>query len=190
MNGSQLIVRAGGHGRSVAEAVLLGGAYELGGFVDDGWEQAPEVWGYTVFGGTNSLEAFRYRAETAIVAIGNNSVRELLHMRLPRCGFGIATIIYPKAIVSSSARLGAGATVMAGAITGTEAQFGEGVIVTSGATVDHDCTVEDFGHLGVNACMAGGSILGRGAWLQAGSALGYGVRVPPADLLKPGDGRG
>ena len=80
--------------------------------------------------------------------------------------------------------------VMAGAIVGTEALLGEGVIVNCGATVDHHCTVEDFGHLGVNACMAGGSTLGRGEWLQAGSALGYGVKVPPAAVLKPGEARG
>jgi hypothetical protein len=38
--------------------------------------------------------------------------------------------------------------------------------------------VEDFGHLGVNVNMDGGTLLGRGAWMQAGAALGCGVKVP------------
>lgn len=75
---------------------------------------------------------------------------------------------------------------MAGSIIGTEAKLGAGSIVNSGAVVDHHCTVEDFGHLGVNTSMAGGSILGRAAWMQAGSALGYGVRVQDGVVLAPG----
>lgn len=190
MSGVLLVIGAGGHGRSVAEAVLLSGDYRLAGFVDDDWEKLRDVWGYPVFGGTDSLASQLGHADLAIVAIGNNVVRERLHGQLRELGFGLATVVHPRGIVSSRASLGAGCAVMAGAIVGTEALLGEGVIVNCGATVDHHCTVEDFGHLGVNACMAGGSTLGRGAWLQAGSALGYGVKVPPAAVLKPGEARG
>lgn len=75
---------------------------------------------------------------------------------------------------------------MAGAIVGTEAQLGVGAIVNCGAVVDHHCRVENFGHLGVNAAMAGGSTLGYGAWMQAGSVLGYGVKVATWTVLEPG----
>ena len=78
---------------------------------------------------------------------------------------------------------------MAGAVVGTEAQLGEGVIVNCGATVDHHCRVDAFGHLGVNACMAGESVLGHRAWMQAGSALGYGVHVEDEAVLAPGEAR-
>lgn len=189
MRAKLLVIGAGGHGRSVAEAVLMSGDYELAGFVDDGWEKLPEVWGYPVFGGIDSLAAHRRHADLAIVAIGNNAVRERLQGRLRELGFVLATIVHPRALVSPRAVLGAGCTVMAGAVVGTEARLGQGVIVNSGATVDHHCTVEDFGHLGVNACMAGGSVLGREVWMQAGSALGYGVTVPPAAVLMPGEAR-
>jgi hypothetical protein len=36
--------------------------------------------------------------------------------------------------------------------------------------------------------MAGGALLGRGAWMQAGSALGYGVKVAAGAVLLPGQG--
>jgi UDP-3-O-[3-hydroxymyristoyl] glucosamine N-acyltransferase len=70
---------------------------------------------------------------------------------------------------------------------GTEAVWGQGVIVNSGAVVDHHAQVHDFGHLGVNACMAGGSVLGALAWMQAGSAIGYGVQLAAGTVLKPGE---
>ncbi|WP_236748673.1 NeuD/PglB/VioB family sugar acetyltransferase [Acidovorax carolinensis] len=172
-----LIVGAGGHGRSVAEAVLAAGKYELVGFVDDAVPDLQQVWNLPVFGATADLASYRGYADAAIVAIGNNRLREDLQQRLYAAGFELATVVHPQAIVSPRAVVGAGCAIMAGAIVGTEAQLGAGVIVNCGAVVDHHCRVEDFGHLGVNAAMAGGSVLGRGAWMQAGSFLGYGVSV-------------
>jgi UDP-3-O-[3-hydroxymyristoyl] glucosamine N-acyltransferase len=122
----------------------------------------------------------------AIVAIGNNGLREKLCEQLLAAGFELATVIHPRAIVSLRAKIGPGTAIMAGAIVGTEAQLGTGVIINSGAIVDHHAQVHDYGHLGVNACMAGGSILGKGSWIQAGSALGYGVKVEANTVLLPG----
>lgn len=184
-----LIVGAGGHGRAVAEAVLAGRDWTLAGFVDDRWPDPEEIWGLPVLGPTDALYACRERAGFAIVAIGSNPAREVLHRRLRMAGYELATVVHPKAIVSTRATLGPGCAVMAGAIVGTEAALGEGAIVNCGAIVDHHCRVGDFGHLGTGACMAGGSVLGRGAWMQSGAALGYGVRVAEGDVLRPGEGR-
>lgn len=182
-----LIVGAGGHGRAVAEAVLAAGRYKLVGFVDDAAPGLQMVWDLPVLGATADLEIYRDCADAAIVAIGNNRRREALQQRLYAAGFELATVVHPQAMVSPRAVIGAGCAVMAGAIVGTGAQLGGGVIANCGAVVDHDCRVEDFGHLGVNAAMAGGSVLGRNAWMQAGSVLGYGAMVEAGRVLGPGE---
>lgn len=182
-----LIVGAGGHGRSVAEAVLAAGVFQLAGFLDDAFSGSGRVWDWPVFGPTAELVNGRQHADAAIVAIGNNGQREALHQRLCAEGFELATVVHPRAIVSPRACIGFGSAIMAGAMVGTEAQLGAGVIVNCGAVVDHDGRVEDFGHLGVNAAMAGGSVLGRGAWMQAGSVLGYGAMVEAGLVLGPGE---
>lgn len=182
-----LIVGAGGHGRSVAEAVLAAGVFQLAGFLDDAAPDGCRVWDWPVLGSTAELANGRQHADAAIVAIGNNCLREELHQRLYAAGFELATVVHPKAIVSPRACIGLGSAIMAGAIVGTGAQLGAGVIVNCGAVVDHDCRVDDFGHLGVNAAMAGGSVLGRGAWMQAGSVLGYGAMVEAGVVLGPGE---
>lgn len=181
-----LIVGAGGHGRSVAEAVLLSGGYRLAGFVDDAAPALDRVWDVPVLGTTADFSCYRQHADLAIVAIGNNGLREALSGRLLAAGFELATVVHPRAVVSPRALLGAGSTIMAGAIVGTDARLGCGVIVNSGAVVDHDVHVHDYGHLGVNACMAGGAVLGRGAWMHAGAAVGYGVKVADGAVLPPG----
>ncbi len=61
------------------------------------------------------------------------------------------------------------------------------MIVNCAAVVDHDCCVGDSGHLGVNAAMAGGSVLGALAWMQAGAALRHGVEIADGRILRPGE---
>lgn len=184
-----IVIGAGGHGRSMAEAILLLGRDELIGFVDDGADADSRVWSYPMLGRTDALHTLREHVHAVVVAIGNNAVREKLHARVREAGFELLSVIHPTAFVSPTAALGAGCAVMAGAVVGTEAHLGEGVIVNCGATVDHHCRVDAFGHLGVNACMAGGSVLGHRAWMQAGSALGYGVQIEDDAVLAPGEPR-
>ncbi len=182
-----LVVGAGGHGRSVAEAAELSGQFEVVGFLDDSLPAGETVLGLPVLGPVASMAHHRAAADQAIVAIGNNAVREKLMQQLTEAGFTWATVVHPRAIVSPSSVLGAGSAVMAGAIVGTEARLGVGAVVNCGAVVDHHAAVEDYGHLGVNASMAGGTLLGRGSWMQAGAALGYGVTVPSGVTLAPGE---
>jgi sugar O-acyltransferase (sialic acid O-acetyltransferase NeuD family) len=187
MNKSKLlIIGAGGHGQSVAEAAELNGQFEVVGFVDDGVAMGALVMGYPVLGGAAHLSAYASMCDQVAVAIGNNALRASLVDRLLQVGMPLATVVHPKAMVSPRAQLGAGSAVMSGAIVGTEAKLGVGTIVNCGAVVDHHACVEDFGHLGVGACMAGGTVLGTKAWLQAGCALGYGVNVPSGAVLSPG----
>lgn len=181
-----LVVGAGGHGRLVAETAELSGQFEVVGFLDDAFPAGKSVLNVAVLGPMVSMGHHRAAADQAIVAIGNNAVREKLMQQLASADFVHATVIHPRAIVSPSAILGEGSAVMAGAIVGTEARLGMGSIVNCGAVVDLHAIVEDFGHLGVNASMAGGTVLGHGAWMQAGVALGYRVKVPAGVTLAPG----
>jgi sugar O-acyltransferase (sialic acid O-acetyltransferase NeuD family) len=182
-----LVVGSGGHGRSVAEAAELSGQFEVVGFLDDSLPAGEAVLGLPVLGPVASMAHHRVTADQAIVAIGNNAVREKLMQQLAEAGIALATVVHPRACVSPSAVVGEGSAIMAGAIVGTEARLGVGSIVNCGAVVDHHATVQDFGHLGVNASMAGGTVLGHGAWMQAGAALGYGVKIPSAVTLHPGE---
>ena len=132
-----LVVGAGGHGRSVAETAELSGQFEVVGFLEDSLPAGETVLGVPVLGPVASMADYRAAADQAIVAIGNNAVREKLVQQFAAAGFVFATVIHPQAFVSPSAVLGAGSAVMACAIVGTEARLGVGSIVNCGAVVDH-----------------------------------------------------
>ena len=182
-----LVIGAGGHGRSVAEAAELTDLFTTVGFLDDSLPIGATVLNVPVLGSVATIADHYQVCDQVIVAIGNNAVRENLTHQLTKAGVELATVVHPRAFLSPSSTLGAGTAVMAGAIVGTEVGLGRGTIINCGAVVDHHATVEDFGHLGVNACMAGGTVLGHGAWMQAGSALGYGVKIPAGICLAPGE---
>ena len=186
-----VVVGAGGHGKSVADLLLLQKEYELAGFVDDAYPEVSDVWGFPVLGkvGADTLSSLQENVSYFVVAIGNNALRESIFKLIDGPGFTLPNIVHPNAFVSPRAILGNGCVVMANAVIGTEARLGDGVIINVGAIVDHHAVVDDFGHLGVNASMAGGAHLGRLAWAQAGVALGYGVATPEKQILKPGESR-
>lgn len=191
MTKKTVVVGAGGHGRSVADLLLLQKEYELAGFVDDAYPEVSDIWGFPVLGkvSADTLSSLQDDVEYAVVAIGNNALRESIFKLIDGLGLALPSIVHFNAFVSPRAVLGNGCVVMANAVIGTEARLGDGVIVNAGAIVDHHAVVDDFGHLGVNASMAGGTYLGRSAWAQSGVALGYGVSMSEKQILKPGESR-
>lgn len=82
-----LVVGAGGHGRSMAEAAELTGQFEVVGFLDDSLPAGETVLGVSVLGLVVSMAQHRAATDQAIVAIGNNAVREKLMQQLAAEGF-------------------------------------------------------------------------------------------------------
>lgn len=183
-----LIVGAGGHGRSVAEAIELTGNFQIAAFLDDSYPDKTLVWDYPVLGTAEDFSCFREIADALVVAIGNNRVRRTLFDKAKASGFILPSIVHPKAFVSARAVIGDGCCIMASAVIGTEAVVGNGCVVNVNASVDHHCRMQDFAHLGVGVHLAGGVIIGEDAWMQAGSAAGYGVVVPAGSVVMPGVG--
>lgn len=162
------------------------GHYELAGFLDDSKPVGSEVFGRPVLGAIDAIGGPSMAVAHAVVAIGDNQTRGSAHERLAAHGARIVTVIHDAATVASSATLGEGTAVMAGAVVGTEAQLGQGVIVNAGATVDHHAVIEDFGHVGVGSALAGGSRVRERAWLRAGCVLGYRAVTEPGVIYPPG----
>lgn len=186
MKKSIIIVGAGGHGKSVADVILQQGFYHLIGFVDDGYPQLLDIWGFPILGKAtiDALSSLRSKADCLVVAIGNNSVRESIFKSIAGLNFELPNVVHDTAAISPRSKLGYGCVIMAHTSLGAESTLGNGVVLNSGAIVDHNSIVEDFGHLGVNASMAGNTRLGRLAWAQAGVAIGYGQTIPSNKIIR------
>ncbi|WP_435945591.1 acetyltransferase [Dryocola sp. BD586] len=184
MNKSLLILGAGGHGRCIAELAIQLDQYAQIAFLDDSW-QGETCRNAKIIGRIDSLKDHKIFTH-AVVGIGNNSVRKILHQRLVAEGFELATLVHPAAWVSPSAQLGRGCVIFAGVVIGPAARIGDGAIVNCNATVDHDGMIEDFAHLGVGVQLAGECHIGQGAFVQAGSSGGFRAFAEPYNTYIPG----
>lgn len=132
----------------------------------------------TEFCGLSVVCRMNVSAGTAIVSIGKNDIRrKIVEMLKSRGNVSFATAIHPSAIISPSAKLGAGTVVMPGALINAGTEIGEHVIVNTGASIDHDCAIGDFVHVAPHATLCGNVSIGNNAWIGAGVTIIQGVSV-------------
>lgn len=164
INGTLVIIGAGGHGRVAADVAALCG-YEKILFLDDG---APS--GVQIAGTTADFKGYLKNADF-FVAIGSCAVREKIFGILEAEGAEIVSLIHPNAVVSPSAEIRRGAVVMAGAVVNCGAVIGRGAIINTCSSVDHDSAVGDFSHVSVGAHLAGSVTLGKRVFIGAGATV-------------------
>lgn len=124
--------------------------------------------------------------DEAIVATGNNDLREKKTSILVSMGMPLATIIHPTAVISPTARISEGSSVMAGAAVNINASIGTGCIVNTGADIEHDCVVEDFVNICPKVSMAGHTRIGRKTFLGIGSTIIDDIRIGKEAVIGAG----
>ena len=179
MNGLQpvVVVGAGGHAKVVIELIRAEGRYEVAALLDA--DATPRrVLGVEVVGDDDALP--RLRAEglaRAFIALGGNALRLKVAGRARDLGFDLVNAISPAAVISPTARIGAGVAVMAGAVVNAEARIGDLAIVNTNASIDHDCVLGEACHVAPGCALAGGVTVGRLAFLGIGTVAIPGVRI-------------
>ncbi len=76
--------------------------------------------------------------------------------------------------------------MLAGAVVGANAKLGLATIVNSHSTIDHDAILGDFAHLGVGVHLAGSAVIGKAAFLRAGTVGGYNTKVDDYSVCPAG----
>ncbi|MFD1747276.1 acetyltransferase [Rhizobium helianthi] len=179
------IVGAGGHGRVIADAALECGWGEVV-FFDDRFPQLLSTLQWPVLGSLEDLMATLHRYSGIAVGIGNGKTRLSILDRLLERGAPVATVIHPRAWVSSRASLAEGCLIAAGAVVNVGARIGRGGIVNTGATVDHDCDLGPGVHVAPGANVAGSVEIGANAWIGVGASVKQGVRIGSGTVVGAG----
>lgn len=180
-----LVYGAGGHAKTVIDAIRRQGRYDPVGVVDDDLDKRDsELQGFRVLWGPEVLKEFLADGVRCLfVAIGDNSTRSRKTERLSQMGFEVVTVIDPAAIVLSGASIGPGTLLLPHSLTGVDATLGAGTIVSIGASVGHDCILGDYTQLAPGVRLAGNvhigaeSLLGLGATVIPGIDIGQRVTV-------------
>jgi UDP-perosamine 4-acetyltransferase len=172
-----VVIGAGDHAKVVLEAIRAAGGYDVVGLVDPKPRLA-HVLDIPVLGGDEILAKLRQEGVTAaVVALGDNALRQRLGRQAGDLGFSLPAILHPSALLSPSARVGAGVVVMARAVIGTETMIAELVIVNTGAVIDHDNEIGAAAHIAPSAALGGNVRVGARTLIGIGSAVRPGVAI-------------
>ncbi len=167
------VLGAGGHAKVVISSILAAGQEVIGLFDDDPQKAGAHVLNVPVLGPI--AKARDLPSASGVIAIGDNRLRVKLSQEFSEWEWIV--VVHPRAYVASSAVLGPGTVVLAGAVIQPGARLGAHVIVNTGATVDHDCYVGNFAHIAPGVNLGGCVWVGDGVLVGIGAAVIPGVRI-------------
>lgn len=182
---------AGGHAKVVLEILQLDRRLVVVGLLDaNDALVGHRVLGVPVLGNDTLLPILAKEGVThffvGVGTVGNVEPRRRLYEGALSLGLEPASAIHPRATISPSARLGTGATVMAGAVINAEARLGVNVIVNTGAIIEHDCRVGDHVHVASGARLTGGVQVEPGAFIGAGAIVRQGIKIAAGAIIGAG----
>ena len=179
-----LIVGASGHGKVIADIALATKRYKEIVFVDDD-ETISECMGFSVVGKVCDLQRFVSEYDM-IVAIDNAATRQRIMDEITSMNGNVATLIHPRAVVSTYAAVGEGTVVMPGAVINADAVVGRGCIINTSASIDHDCKIGDYAHISVGAHLAGTVTIGEKTWVGIGAVVSNNLQVCESCMIGAG----
>jgi UDP-perosamine 4-acetyltransferase len=187
---------AGGHAKGLIEIIRARGEHSVAGLLSaDASQHGSTLLGAPVLGGDELLPALlddatqHDRPLGVFIAVGtvrSTHARQRLFDWVRSLGITVVDIVHPNAVVSPSATIATGVTMMAGVVVGADARIGVNVLLNTGAIVEHDCTVDDHVHVATGARLTGGVRVGRGALIGAGSCLLPGVTIGQRSIVGAG----
>jgi len=181
-----LVVGAGGHAKVCIEVLYAQGRFRPAACVDPYAAQS-EVLGVPVHRSNDSLRRFHADGiRNAFIALGDNRLRERVGRDVLEIGFVLVNAISPKAVVSSTARLGRGVLVMPGAVINAATEIGDLVIVNTNAVVEHDCRLGPASHVASGCVLAGSVTVGDRAFIGAGCTVKPGISLGSDALVGAG----
>jgi sugar O-acyltransferase (sialic acid O-acetyltransferase NeuD family) len=118
-----------------------------------------------------------------LIAVGRNSIRAKLFLKMCKLGGTPINVIHPKAVLTERCQLNSGIAVMAGTVVNPGARIGHNVVLNTACSVDHDCVVADHAqlcpgvHLGGNVTVGELTTVGTGVSVIPGVRIGCGCEI-------------
>jgi sugar O-acyltransferase (sialic acid O-acetyltransferase NeuD family) len=212
-----LLVGAGAQAKYALETFAHHEDVEIVGLVDimdnqDIWGQ--QRYGSRVLGGLDVVDSLAQEGlDKALVCCASPHRKAELIPSVREAGYRLVSAIHPRATVATTARVGDGVIINAGAIIQPFARIGDGVMIHANVVVEHDNVIEDYVNLAPAVSLAGwvtvkeratvytGAVaipqvtIGRGAVVGAGAVMledvpdgAVAVGVPARVIRTKGEG--
>lgn len=187
-----ILLGAGGHARVLAE-ILLGQGNTLLGITDVHTptpDRSTGPWSGVPFLGDDHA-VFEHTPDSLLLvngvgSVGPISARQVLFQRFTVAGYRFAAVCHPTAVISASARLGAGHQILATAVVAAGARLGDNVLVNTRAVIEHECAVGNHCHIATGAVICGGCHIGASVHIGAGATVNQGIHIGAGAVIASG----
>ncbi|MCM3590175.1 acetyltransferase [Brevibacillus borstelensis] len=172
-----IVLGGGGHARVLIEMLLLL-KMDVIGFTDK--NQSQEISGVPYIGQDDVILSYQPTEIfliNGIGSVGDQLKRKQLFLYFKSRGYSFASVVHPSAVISSSAILGEGIQVMAGAVLQTGVRIGDNCIINTRASIDHDSQIGCHVHIAPGATLSGGVQVAAEAHIGAGSVVIQNIRI-------------
>lgn len=170
------MVGAGGHARSVADALQ---GVEIAAFVVETGAGEHHLEGVTVWDEPRLIEIGPDGVDlvNGVGQVTPGGPRRECFERLVGHGFRFRTVVHSTGYVSTRADLAIGVQVLANAVVGPGASIGDNSLVNTGAVVEHDCHIGRSVHIAPGAVVCGSVRVGDGTMIGAGATIVPGCSI-------------
>ena len=150
-----IMIGAGGHSKSVADAIQKD-KYELCGFLDE--NKTGTHMGLPIYG--RKIEDIpNYKDYVYFVSIGDVDFRKAWYERVKSYELQVVNIIDRTAIIAGTAKIGEGNFIGKLAIINADAVIGNNNVINTKALIEHECLVGNHTHLSTNSTINGNVVV-------------------------------
>lgn len=120
----------------------------------------------------------KIKATNFFIAVGDNRIRRKVYESLKAQQLFPVNAIDPSAIIAKNAKIAEhNVMICAGVVINPLAEIGNGVICNTSATIEHECRIGDFAHIGPGAVLCGNVTVGEETFIGAGAVVRQGIKI-------------
>jgi UDP-N-acetylbacillosamine N-acetyltransferase len=111
------------------------------------------------------------------IAVGDNTVRRKIFERVNGILGAPVNAIHGSSVISPSSVIGKGVFIAANSTINPLVKIGNGVTCNTSCSIDHECVIEDFAHIGPGAVLCGNVRIGEESYIGANSVIRQGINI-------------
>jgi UDP-N-acetylbacillosamine N-acetyltransferase len=164
------------------------GKYDCAFFVvDDKWHKPGMLYAnHQVISSGQFFEQYFSKVDSAFSLIADREWRRKFDQICKAAGVELPPLIHPEAYISSSASVGDGTVIKAGAICDVGVDIGRLCIIDNGCIIPHHCSIGNYVHIAPGVALGGEVKVGDRSLLGIGSRIASKLVLPEAIVTGPG----
>jgi UDP-N-acetylbacillosamine N-acetyltransferase len=164
-----ILFGCGGHGRSVADVLILNDPTVSLLFVDENARDNEKVYGFDVVRHIDPV------GQPYIFALGDNRQRK---MKLEEIGvFDLISVVSVRAHLGYKSMVGKGSFIANYCHIGPEADIGQNTIINTSAVIEHEVKVGNHSHIGPRAVISGKCCIGDLVFIGVGAVVKDNINI-------------